>query len=85
MDQEIGFDRTYDSCLKILQGHYNAPPDTDYYTTAYLKHLRTPPNIIEPPKSIFPTKLFQEGWSKVKEKTSAGISFLYFGNLKEFS
>ena len=83
--QEIGLYSTSDSCLKILQGYYNAPPDTDDYTNAYLKHLKIAPNIIEPPQPTVPTKIFHEGWSKMKECTSAGISGLHFGHLKTCS
>ena len=79
----IGFNGTSRIFLKILQGHSNDPPDTDDYTNAYLKHLRRAPNIIEPPKAIVPTKIFQEGWSKMKECTSAGIPGLHFGKIKE--
>ena len=83
--QEIGFDGTYYICLQIIQWHYNAPPDIDDYTTAYLKHLRRASNIIEPPQAIVPTKIFQEGWSKMKEQISTGISGLHFGHLKSCS
>ena len=57
--QDIGFNRAYYMCLKILQEHYNAPLDTYYHTTAYLKHLRIAPNIIDPPQATVPTKIFQ--------------------------
>ena len=73
LSQEIGLEGTYNICLKILQRHYNAPPYIDEYTTTDLKHLRTPPNIIDPPQSTVPTKIFQEVWSKMKERTLAWI------------
>ena len=44
--QEIGYDGTSEIFLKIMQGHWYAPPDTDYYTTAYTKYLIRAPNII---------------------------------------
>ena len=56
ISQDIVFNVTSNSCLKILQGHYNVLPDTDDYNTAYLKYLRIPPNIIEPPQATVPTK-----------------------------
>ena len=59
ISQEIGFNGTSDIFLKIIQGHYNDHPDTYDYTNAYLKHLGTAPNIIEPQKSTVPTKIFQ--------------------------
>ena len=77
-----GFNSTSDRWLKIPQRHYNAPPYIYDYTNAYPKHRRRFPNIIEPPQAIVPTKIFQEGWSKMKERTSAGISGLDFGHLK---
>ena len=85
ISQEIGFISNSDIFRKIVQGYYNVPPDIDDYTTAYLKHLRRSPNIIEPPQSIVTTNIFQEGWPKMKERTSAGISGLQFGHLKYFS
>ena len=83
--QDIGFNGTYYICLKILQVHYNAPPNTNDYTTVYLRQLRRAPNINEPPQVIVPPKIFQEGWSKMKEHTSPGISGLHFGHLKASS
>ena len=56
---EIWFNYTSESCQQILQGHYNATPDTDEYTNDYLKHLIRSPNIIEPPQATVPTKIFQ--------------------------
>ena len=50
ISQEIEFDGTSDSYLKILQVHYNASPDTDDYTTAYFKHLRRAPILLNPHK-----------------------------------
>ena len=38
--------------------------------------------MIGPPQAIVPTKMFQEGWSKMKELTSVGISVTHFGQLK---
>ena len=85
ISKEIGFYGTSGICLKILQGDYNAPPDTDNYTSAYLKHIRRSPKFIEPPQAIMPTKIFQEEWSNIKERTSAGISCLHFGHIKACS
>ena len=85
ISQEIGLYGTSEIFLKLLQGHYNVYPDTDDYTTAYLKHLRRAPKIIEPPQAIVPTKILQEGWSKMKEYTSDKISGLHFGHLKACS
>ena len=83
--QEIGFGGTSDSCLKILQGHYNETLYKDDYTTAYLKHLGRSPNVIEPPQAIVPKKMFQEVWLKMKELASVVISGLHFGHLKSCS
>ena len=76
--QGLGFNSISEICLKILQGHYNVPPCIDDYITAYIKHPIRALNIIEPPQAIVPTKIFQEGWSKMKEHTSSGISVLHF-------
>ena len=59
ISQDIGFDGTYDSCLKILQEHYNTPLNKYDYTTVYLKHLRRYPNIINNPQAIVSKIIFQ--------------------------
>ena len=70
---------------KDTAGKLYCSPDTDEYTTAYLKQLRRSPNIIEPPQDTVPTKIFQEGRSNMKECTSDGISGLHIVHLKACS
>ena len=70
IDQEIGFNGTSGSCLKILQGNYNATPDTYDYTTAKIKHLRRAPNIIELPQATVPKKDSRRDGQRLKNATN---------------
>ena len=47
-----------------------------------MKHLRRPPNIINPPEAIITTEDYQQVWKNAKERTSAGISGIHFGHMK---
>jgi hypothetical protein len=80
--QDLGYDGLTASGTAILKGTYLYPPDTGKCTQEFLQHLQLvrtdQPN---PTARITPT-MFQEGWKKMKEQTSAGISGLHFGHFK---
>ena len=79
---EIGYTGTSAACQRVLEGTYDPPEGTDEYTTDLLLHLRKPPNISNPPSAYLTTQEFQEGWKKMKETTSAGISGITFAHMK---
>ena len=79
---DIGYDGTSDVCQKILEGTYIPPPDTDEYTTAYLKELQRPSHLQEPPIAAMTTPNFQSGWKKINENISSGLSGIHFGHMK---
>ena len=70
------------ACQAILNGTFTPPPDTDIYTREFLQHLKAPKQLLNPPIASISAKDFQEGWSKMKERTSSGISGIHFGHMK---
>jgi hypothetical protein len=66
----------------ILQGRYTRRPGTDDASAALLAQLQT----VDPLQRTLPVGIsaaeYQSGWSKVKEKTSAGGNTLHFGHCK---
>ena len=79
---EIGFIGTSPACREILAGTYEPPPGTDEYTTEYLKYLKKPLNIQHAPTACITTEEFTTSWSKMKERTSSGVSGVHFGQMK---
>jgi hypothetical protein len=70
-------------CKEILRGTYNPPPHTPIYTRELLTQLNKPQAFISPPPSAqVTTSMFQEGWKKMNEYTSSGISGIHFGHMK---
>ena len=53
---DLGYTGTTQSCQKVLDGTYEPPEDTNEYTTEYLKHLKKPPNITNPPAAVITTE-----------------------------
>jgi hypothetical protein len=71
------------SCQEIMEGTFVPPPQTPAYTIELFNQLQyTNNNVSAPPSASIGTSAFQEGWKKMKEATSAGISGLHFGHLK---
>ena len=72
-----------DFAQSILDGNFEAPPDTDQYVIELFKELKRDDKItgttMEP---IITSDMFVQGWRKMQERTSAGISGLHFGHLK---
>ena len=66
----------------ILNRTYEPPEEVDQYTSNLLKALAKLDNLIDTPHPIISIATFQQGWSKIKERTSAGISGIHFRHLK---
>ena len=78
----LGYCGDTDTCQQILQWTYIPPDGTDEPTCAYLRELERPPLVHHPPPMGISTKTFQQGWRKMKEFTSSGISKIHFGHMK---
>ena len=46
LQKDLGFFGDSKSCIKILQGTYQSPPDVDIYTAAFLQSLYKPIHLI---------------------------------------
>ena len=73
---------TTSSCDEILNNTFIPPATTDQYTAELLHCLRKHPNAPNTYNTVITRKVFQEGWTKMKERTSAGISGIHFGQMK---
>jgi len=73
---------TTPSCDEILCNTFNAPVELDQYTTELLHCLRKHPAAPQTYNTVITKEVFQEGWNKMKERTSAGISGIHFGQMK---
>ena len=79
---ELGLLADTPASQAILDGTYVAPEGSHPYAQEFFQqfkrpHIEIPFNTVE----VTP-EIFTEGWKKMKEKTSAGISGLHFGHLK---
>jgi predicted lipid carrier protein YhbT len=75
-----------ESCQQILQGQFVPPPNTPIFTRELLAQLKQETPINDSRPSLYLSKTdFQEGWKKMSEYTSAGISGLHFGHMKACS
>ena len=68
---------------EILNGTYTYPTGTGRYSIELLQEFARKEDFSSPPpSSIMSTQDFVQGWKKMKEQTSSGISGLHFGHLK---
>jgi len=74
-----------EQCEAILNGTYSILNEIDPYTAEYIKALAKISNIINAPKPVISIATFIEGWKKMKERTSARLSGIYFGYLKAYA
>ena len=69
--------------LAILNGTANFPANIPHFTKLLLQHLKKPQHVnldeVDPYVSV---EEYQQGWKKMKEYTTAGISGIHFGHLK---
>ena len=81
--EDLRYDALTEAGRKILDGTYECPPNTNQYTKEFIQQLQMIPYQYDrPPEAYVSQKLFKEGWKKIKEATSAGISGLHFGHMK---
>ena len=73
---------TTPSCDAILDDTFCPPGETDQYTAELFPCLRRHPKAIPNYGTVITKGVFQEGWIKMKERTSAGISGIHFGQMK---
>jgi hypothetical protein len=66
----------------ILSGQFNPPPNTPQYTVEFFCQLKRAPINNNYITNHISKDNFQDGWKKMKEYTSAGISGLHFGHMK---
>ena len=82
---DLGFLENTSQYKAILRGDYTWPDDINPYIVAYIKALKKPTPILNLPKVIITTEVFQQGWKKMKECILVGLSEIYFGHLKSFA
>ena len=81
---DLGFLGDSPACKKILKGEYVPCQPTDNHTRAFLQELKMAPNI--PPISTkYTAQDYINGWKKMNEFTTAGLSGIHFGHHKACS
>ena len=81
--QDLGYDALTKAGSEILEGTYQCPQNTDQYTQELIQQLKMIPYQYDrPPEAYISQEMYKEGWKKIKERTSAGISGLHFGHMK---
>lgn len=78
---DLGFDGDTDMGRQILAGTYTPPLDLDQYSKEYLKELAAP-LLRDTPPAIISTQTFREGWTKISEFISSGLSGIHYGHMK---
>ena len=79
----LGYDGKTQGAEDILNGNLQYPEGTSEYTKDFIQALQREPTIAsEAPPAIMTTSSYQQGWKKMKERTSAGISQIHFGHMK---
>ena len=78
----LGFLGTTPAAHQILKGTYIPPNTLDIYTKKLLKEFAIPPRLHNTNgiDISFSTQDYVNGWSKMKEKTTSGISNIHFGH-----
>ena len=83
LHQDLHYDGLTPAGEAILNGTYKPPDGTNQYTRELLAQLKRVDTVFESiPEARMTTQHFKDGWKKIKEKTSAGISGTHFGHLK---
>ena len=81
---DLGYLADTPEAQMILDGTYQAPPGTDYYTTLLLNELRMPDSIRNDPMpqtTVTPTQN-QQAWKRQKEQISSEPEGLTFSHYK---
>ena len=74
--EEIGYGKTTQATKDILTRQYVPPEGTNIYREAFLNELYKPKDLQQEPKATITTECFQQGWKRMKEYTSSGVSGL---------
>lgn len=82
---ELGFDGNTAAGEAILDGTYTPPEGVHPYAQELFQQLQRPTIQHEFQATEITTDTFVEGWEKMKEQTSVGISGLRFGHMKTCS
>ena len=80
--QELGYMGSTEACKKILDGTYIVPDGSHEFAQEFFDQFKTPDNIIGRSCHTITSQNFKDGWKKMKEKTTSGISGLHFGHMK---
>ena len=78
---ELGWDGNTVAGEQILQGTYQVPDGAHPYAQEVFNQIQHAEVIQEFATDTIDSGVFTDGWDKMKEKTSAGISGLHFGHL----
>ena len=73
---------TTKAARQILDGSFNPPIHIDNITKNLLTHFQIPQHIKKEPliNTEFTTQNYIQGWSKMRERTSSGLSTIHFGH-----
>ncbi len=78
----LNFDAETQTGKEILEGKFITPEDTPLYTQEFFDQMKKPEGNLDFKETYILQDDFREGWKKMKEKTSAGISGMHFGHMK---
>ena len=80
---DLGLTGTNAASTSIINGTYTCPNDAPEYATEFFKQFQAQQLTSLPPHNIMTTQSFREGWTKMKEETSAAsITGIHFGHMK---
>ena len=82
LKSELGWEAQTLAGEQILEGTYQVPDHSNPYTQQLFDQLKTAEVTHEFEPAQITSKVFADGWKKMNERTSAGISGLHFGHLK---
>ena len=82
---ELGFLEDSEVGVETLNGACEPPHFTDKNSRTFIKVLVSPPHPRNRPQPIVPMATFSNGWKKMREDTSAGMSKTHFGNMTSYS
>ena len=82
LKSELGWEAQTPAGEQILEGTYQVPEHTNPYSQQLFDQLKAAEIQHEFEPAQITAEVFSEGWKKMNEQTSAGISGLHFGHLK---
>jgi hypothetical protein len=78
---DVGFLGTAPACKDILNGDYVPCQPIDTFTRAFLKELKRDPSLPQI-STRYNTQDYINGWKKMSEYTTSGLSGIHFGHHK---